>query len=599
MDALVYEDSPLAAYYEGQAVPADISGRTTPEPTTSFAPQGLPELREKIRSIGKSATQGHHQTSEQILEQFRYIIIASQLLSEDGPPRPVEHAIHAQDENLLRGAVVTATVSFLTAWSLHWLKSRRQTIQTLSWTQLAIYCLIASFIGVSVVLFTRWQYAKSIQKSAAASLTQLVNDSHAFDTAAGRTLRFVQEVELVARGYDIGSSLLSPISRLEDTRTARRCQRLRAELSDTLTVLITLYVEGHNALQPYVVQQDLRRYHDIYEVSLTEYAEAINVANDASVEGKMGLKELRFALRLHTVVRKVVLCDLLALRATRGWHKVKQWNNVQKLLRELEAETSARSHHLSASLHKEEFGKDIQNRGGPCTPLKSLDTLPHSQISSTLQLQNRRFDDIARSVRALNAKVHVLQDEMAALVAAHAEEAVLSATSSRHFESLGNDIRTLQYEYEKGRNSLLLHADTTHNTTMAVSPTLSNAPFTPSPRSPRFSGFTVVDGGPADALRLLNGDDHSSRSSDGTLYDEEVFEAVSKPKTRSSMGTPGMTREEKVAKMAEERRKRATLQEKADNTTNMLRELQMVIKHRPNAHMRSPSTPVGSRVSSI
>jgi hypothetical protein len=53
-----------------------------------------------------------------------------------------------------------------------------------------------------------------------------------------------------------------------------------------------------------------------------------------------------------------------------------------------------------------------------------------------------------------------------------------------------------------------------------------------------------------------------------------------------------MSREEKLSRLQQERIKRATVQEHAENTTNMLRELQMVIKHRPN-HAR-PETRITS-----
>jgi hypothetical protein len=53
-----------------------------------------------------------------------------------------------------------------------------------------------------------------------------------------------------------------------------------------------------------------------------------------------------------------------------------------------------------------------------------------------------------------------------------------------------------------------------------------------------------------------------------------------------------MTREEKLAKMQEDRRKRATIQEGRAVTTNMLRELETVIKHRPRGRTSSRITSV-------
>jgi len=453
-------------------------------------------------------------------------------------------------------------------------------------------------VGVVVLLFLRRQFSKHIQKSAAASLTRLVNEAHTFDSTAGRTLRFIQEVELVARGYDLGSTL-PPITRLEDQKAVRRCQNLRSELVTTLKLLITLYVESHNVLQSFVIQQDLQRYHDIYEISLAEYSDAIKVANDSNDDAKSSLKELRFALRLHAVARKAFLCDLLALRTTNGWHRVRQWRAVLSIVRVIEQETSSRQQLLSTKLHTEEFGWETdQRRAGkdsvPTSPTARTPTQPESRQH---KMQMRRFEDVAHSVRALNAKIHILKEEIAGLTSASTDKAVVSAALSKHYESLGSDIRTLQHDWERGRNAMLLTVSTNDHRSSRGG---SLSPRTPMSPSPSFGGFAVVDGGPAEALRLLTGDDRSSRSSDGTLFDEEVFEAVSKPMPRQRLSmSAGMSREEKVAKLNEERRKRATMQEQADTTTNMLRELQMVIKHRPNTHARSPSTPISSRIVSI
>ena len=358
MDTVVYEDSPLAEVLEGEAVPFDLPREVTPPPT-SFAPSGLPNFQQRLRSIRRSATTIQPTSSEQILEQFRYIIVASHLLSDDAPPRSVENVSTERDKSLLQGAVVSAAFSFAAAWILHWLRARSNKVQGLSWLELGIYCSAAVCFGTALLLLSRHQYSKHVQKAAATSLTRLVNDSHTFDTTAGKTLRFVQEVELVARGYEL-STPLPPVSRLEDRKSAQRCRNLRNELTRTLTLLITLYVESHNALQSFVVQEDLQRYHDIYEISLIEYSDAIRVANESIEDARSSLKELRFALRLHAVARKVFLCDLLALSTTRGWHRVRQWRSVQIILREIEEETWSRQMSLSRALYEEEFGVESE-----------------------------------------------------------------------------------------------------------------------------------------------------------------------------------------------------------------------------------------------
>lgn len=591
MDSLVYEDSPLAEFLEGDAISHDTSRASTPPLT--YAPQGLPNVRARLRTIRRSATSIQPTSSEQILEQFRYIVVASHLLSDEAPGRSIEYGLQDRDTDLLQGAALTGLLSFVVAWSLHWLRTSEYTLSSLSWLELGLYCTASFVLGVSLLLLARHQYSKYVQKAAAISLTRLVNDSHTFDTTAAKTLRFIQEVELVSRGYEL-STPLPPVSRLEEKRAVRRCQNLRVQLVDTLTLLITLYVESHNLLQAFVVPQDLQRYHDIYEISLAEYSDAIRIANESADEVKASLKELRFAIRLHAVARKVFLCDLLALRTTHGWHRVRQWRSVQSLLRQIEEETYTRQARLSTQLHEEEYGHDACKRNSASVTGHSPS--PGSVHSQHHKMQLRRFEDVAQSIRGLNAKLHLLREEMSGLAAANTDEPVMSATLSKHYETLGIDIRALQVDWERGRNAMLLSVSTDQTRSRPG----SLSPRTPMSPSPSLGGLTVVDGGPADALRLLNGDDRFSRSSDGTLYDEEVFEAVSKPLPRKRMSMAGMSREEKIAKLNEDRKKRATMQEQADTTTNMLRELQMVIKHRP--HMRSPSTPttpLASRISSL
>lgn len=103
--------------------------------------------------------------------------------------------------------------------------------------------------------------------------------------------------------------------------------------------------------------------------------------------------------------------------------------------------------------------------------------------------------------------------------------------------------------------------------------------------SPTFSlgGQTAVGGSPSDALRILNGDEVPQATIDAS--DEEVFEAIAFPRKRSSM-----TREERIAKMKEDRVRQSIAREKSDANTHMLKELETVMKHRPRGRTTSRMT---------
>lgn len=258
--------------------------------------------------------------------------------------------------------------------------------------------------------------------------------------------------------------------------------------------------------------------------------------------------------------------------------RTQQWKRILHTLFQVEIETMTKQNALSTLLAEEEFGS-----GESCN-IPSGDCLQNDedpdQQDSTLKIQMRRFDDIANSVRALNAKIHLCREEIGGLKTSKTDNTVVASALSRHYESLGSELRMLMSEWERGKNVMLINID---QDCERVSCASSSVRTPPSPAS-SVSGVQIVDGGPADAFRLLTGDSPSTPHAKGML-EEEVFEAVASRLPRKRMSMAGMTREEKIAKLQEERRKRATLHEQAENTTSMLRELQMVIKHRPKGSL--------------
>ena len=151
------------------------------------------------------------------------------------------------------------------------------------------------------------------------------------------------------------------------------------------------------------------------------------------------------------------------------------------------------------------------------------------------------------------------------------------------YESIGMDLKALMQEWEDGKAALASNIDRNERRISSMSgmlsPTIS------------LSGLTAVEEGNAlDALKALNGEARSRSSMDFSSSDaEEVFEAVALPRQRSTL-----TRDERVAKMKEDRAKRESMKDKAEANTHMLRELESVINMRP----RGRTTPA-ARVTSI
>lgn len=147
------------------------------------------------------------------------------------------------------------------------------------------------------------------------------------------------------------------------------------------------------------------------------------------------------------------------------------------------------------------------------------------------------------------------------------------ATLLAQYESIGSDIRALLEEWEAGKAAIANSQDRS-STADRSRPASTVLPMSP---TPSLGGTTAVEGSPTDALKALNGD---LRPDLVHAYDdEEIFEAVVMPTPRNKRAS--LTRDERLARVREERARQATAREKADANTSMLKELEMVIKQRP------------------
>lgn len=142
------------------------------------------------------------------------------------------------------------------------------------------------------------------------------------------------------------------------------------------------------------------------------------------------------------------------------------------------------------------------------------------------------------------------------------------------YESVGADIRSLLQEWEAGKAAIVNHQPRLSTIDCSRS-TRTALPMSP---TPSLGGTTAVEGSPTDALKALNGDARPDLTH--SYEDEEIFEAVVLPASRNKRAS--LTRNERLARVREERTRQAATRERADANTNMLKELEMVIKQRPH-----------------
>ncbi|KAI6862403.1 hypothetical protein KC334_g20795, partial [Hortaea werneckii] len=264
METIHADDTPLAAYLEGDGYldrsfdDDDLEPDESPSPSEghhehpSFAPLNshvpskarrarqslLPQL-EKDPTVPQSTLSRIHTTwsialnsrlsradNAKFIEHFRYVIVASQLLNEyldhGSLPRSAETGLGGdgvQDESgipdvktSLYGAFAVAACAFALVYLIHWARSGHSSFLSHGRVALAltVFALVA-FVGYAYV---RRQWLKYLRRNAVAAITTLTSNWQAFEISCSSALGFIQEVELVSKGFRL-SLPLPPASRVE------------------------------------------------------------------------------------------------------------------------------------------------------------------------------------------------------------------------------------------------------------------------------------------------------------------------------------------------------------------------------------------------
>ncbi|KAF2088359.1 hypothetical protein K490DRAFT_56355 [Saccharata proteae CBS 121410] len=561
MDNIIYEDSPLAAYLEGEGTgdPSWVASRqaaSDDEPQPSFAPRGPSALQTNIRKKLPRPLQLHlsrhgplqrvhsafsravnsrlgRADNARFLEHFRYILVASQLLNEHigqsafryptspygGSPPAVEYKGGAVD---VAGAVVSGVGAFVVVWLIHWARGARPGGFSKSRLLLVMTALaVSSTIAYS---FVQRQWLQHLRHRAIVLASDLVTNLQAFDTATASALMLIQEVELVSRGYRL-STPLPPITRIDDKGQQRRCARLRRSLHSLFAAVLPPYAEAVETLRALVDEDDLDRYFDVYDITPQDAQEAALGYTEGEFEDAETLKSLRiWQFRLVTL-RRAYLCSLLAVEAD----------------------------------------------------------------GERLRAQVRNMSSLSQGIRGLQAKMQLLREESNKSLEELEDVTELGSNLMSQYDSIGADLKSLVQAWESGKSSLALNIDR-HERRISQASSGLRSP------APSLGGLTVVgEGDPSDALRALTGEcmnGSGSSNGSGSGSDEEIFEAIAVPRTRLTM-----SREERMQKMQDDRVRQQAHREQREANNSMIKELESVINFRPKG-MKRPAT-VGGRVTSI
>lgn len=455
--------------------------------------------------------------------------------------------------------------------------------------------ILVPVLGILFYAFAKRQWLKYLRHQAVEAAGVFIGNAQGFDSAASASVVFIQEVELVSRGYRMyafppslekmtwtdlpsRSTPLPPISRLEDQVQTRRCLRLRRAVSECFWSMLARYIRSQNTLRPLTDEANLAKYYDIYDIGLEDLEAIESTLAHRSMDDQYSLRSLRDLFGKLYTARKSVLCCLLALSADGGGSDIARWSSAVEEMRELAAVTGTSMTKMANILNEEDREYSLVDQL-PETPLMFTgDAIPPSPLPSAspskgnLRAQFRRLNSLSQGVRALHAKMHIISEETNANID-RPDSSDFEATLLAQYDSIGSDIRALLQEWEAGKAAILNSQDRSSTAGRSWPPS-TILPLSP---TPSLGGTTAVEGSPTDALMALTGDARPDLTQ--SFDDEEIFEAVVLPAQRNKRAS--LTRDERLARVREERVRQATAREKVDANTNMLKELEMVIKQRP------------------
>jgi hypothetical protein len=147
--------------------------------------------------------------NQRFLEHFRYLVVASQLLGEQGRLRAAPIPNFTSDAGApppafkvatisLTGAGLTAATAFILAWLIHWSRSQHN-----GFSKGRFVVVIVVFVAVATICYTyiRRQWLQYLRQQAVEGVSALITNLQAFETSTSSALALIQEVELVSRGY--------------------------------------------------------------------------------------------------------------------------------------------------------------------------------------------------------------------------------------------------------------------------------------------------------------------------------------------------------------------------------------------------------------
>ncbi|KAK9456818.1 Mysoin-binding motif of peroxisomes-domain-containing protein [Dipodascopsis uninucleata] len=428
---------------------------------------------------------GDHENSR-YLERFRYILVTSQLLTENISVSiwPTSDFMDKQEENRVsdeqnarenrRFDIINyGSLSKMGYWAgaggfvlvvavlFNWLLRSRSVLSK----HANVSKSLASLVIVSTILLFFYAHLwrkrlRSTRRATLDSVADFVSTNHAFDLNIARTIGIVQEVEFISRGYviasptDITGAPSTPVRSLRRKPSVsgiRKCKRLKYQVSSVLGVSETLYTRCVEAISELCNPSDFEKYLDIYDIQDSGsmfspvkhaaesrlYESSSLEASDQSVEN-LSIAALKTQFREMHNIRRRLICCFLAVDATGDNKDLTKWRSVFQELRTLTDQMRNLASEIDESLHTDDvselvskYSKEQANKRSP-QPLARTLSPPISPRFHTTEAGKWRshmlsLGNLSSTLRSVEAKLLLLRESSARM-----ERKELRARSTPH-----------------------------------------------------------------------------------------------------------------------------------------------------------------------
>ncbi|KAI8599482.1 Mysoin-binding motif of peroxisomes-domain-containing protein [Dissophora ornata] len=404
-DIVVYEDSPLAQYLQGEQ-------------------QYGSDLQHATHTFSSSATDSEDAEFE---ERFKYFICTSPFLN-----RSV--TLHSHERG--RRTDVPATVDYTSKFN----PGRFGYALGLG----ALAMLVARS-ALARTRAARLPNIQSTQNQALRSLQLLVNHCQSLDAKVNRAIMVIQEIELVSRGYRL-STPLAPISRIEQASKTRRCNMVRAQLVAALAKSGALFQRSTETLQSHIDHKRLSTLLDMYNITPSPRPSSPVAPEMTSLE------RLRKNFQRMHGHRREFLCELLSIRrksrkGRQGLNALKDydqnWTVVRDVLQEGVAGIESLVDELSKVLDSELCKIDIQD---------------DSNVNSAQDKQIRPFVHrialLEQHIRGVQAKLFICNEDIRETVQQESADVEKRRLLELQFDSISQDISMMASEWQHGKTAL-------------------------------------------------------------------------------------------------------------------------------------------------